>query len=38
MDRKAYKVHIMNGETLSVSRDKAMAIQAQIDRKPKKIK
>ncbi len=37
-DRKAYKVHIMNGETLSVSRDKAMAIQAQIDRKPKKIK
>ncbi|MBQ3272222.1 MAG: hypothetical protein IJI33_05225 [Solobacterium sp.] len=37
-DRRAYKVHMMNGETLSVSRDKAMAIQAQVDRKPRKIK
>ena len=37
-DKKNYKLHMVNGDILQVNRAKAMAIQDQIDRKPKKIK
>ena len=37
-DKKNYKLHMMNGDTLHVSREKAMAIQDQIDRRQRKVK